>query len=337
MVKLKHSERSYGGSMKRILYFDNLKGLLILFVILVHTITVCSSHFGFDRSVFKIIMFFLIPLFIFITGVFAKKSKRTPFKRAVKMLIIYIVLQILITIYYTYVLHIINPTKSILIPRFTLWYLLTCVYLYLAEYLFRNYKFKPVFITSLILALLIGFVKPINDTLSFTRTITGLPFFILGYYSEEINILKLTKKYKSIILTLTIIITIWFLFNRNFFLFKDTYLKYNYFSYRTPGECFIKRCLIYIVVFVYSSFILNVVPKGKNFLTYLGSRTLIIYILHGVLLKTIHRLNLFISNPIVGTIIVYFLVLFLCLIIEYLFSKFNKIINKNFNKKQSSS
>lgn len=311
--------------MKRIFYFDNIKGLLMLCVILGHTLGICSSYYNYGYSWFKIIAFFMMPLFIFITGKFAKKSKKTPLKRASKMLIIYIIAQVLITLYYGYVLKIINPSKSLLSPRFTLWYLLTCAFLYLSEYILRKHKFKSVFIISLILALIVGFIKPITNILSLTRTITAIPFFVLGYYSEEINILDKIKKHKKIIFALIIIISGWFLFNQGFFLFKDTYLKYNYFSYRTPLECFFKRCLLYVFFFIYSALIINIAPSKKTFLASLGNKTLTIYLFHGALLKAILHYNLFINNKVLGTILTYVMVIVMCLVLDLIIKNIKKI------------
>lgn len=315
--------------VKRIFYFDNIKGLLILFIVLLHTLSICSKYYNFDYSWFKIIMFFMIPLFIFVTGVFAKKSKRTPIKRAVKMLIIYIIAQVLITLYYAYILKIIPTDKSILIPRFTLWYLLTCFWLYLSEYLFRKFKFKYVFITSILITLFIGFISIISDTLSLSRSITALPFFILGYYQKDIKLFDKIEKSKNIIYILTIIITIWFFFNQDYFLFKDTYFKYNYFTYGTPLDCFIKRCILLIFVFIFSSFILLIIPKKKTVLANLGNKTLDIYLIHGALLKTILTYKLFINNSFIGTIITYIIVILISLGVHYTVKKVKSLINKN--------
>lgn len=311
--------------MKRNFYFDNIKGLLILCVILGHTLSICSTHYGFNSSLFKIVSFFMIPLFIFITGKFAKKSRKTPLKRSTRMLIIFIIAQILLTIYYGYILKIISPSKSILTPRFTLWYLLASSFLYLSEYIFRKYKFKYVFIISLILALGSGFISQITNFLSLTRTITSLPFFVIGYYSEEINILELSEKCKNISFILVPIIIIWFIFNQNFFLFKDTYLKYNYFTYRTPMECFLKRCLLYMLFPIFSTFIMNIMPKRKTLLASIGNKTLVIYLSHGILLKTIATFNIFINNPLIGTVITYLIVIIISVSLSYIFEKLKKL------------
>lgn len=305
--------------MKRIFYYDNLKGLLILCVVLWHTLSICSGFYGFNNDISKIISFFMIPLFIFTTGKFAKTSKKPPIKRALKMFLIFLVAQILITIYFRETLGIISNSDSYLVPRFTLWYLITTSILYLSEYIFRKFKFSKVFIISIILGLTSGFVGFISDTLSLSRTIGFFPFFILGYYSDEIKLIEKANKKQIIISILTLFIKIWFIFNPEYFLFKDTYLKYNYYEYATALECFSKRFLIYLIFFIFSMFILIIIPKSKTFLCYFGTKTLIIYLFHGAILKTMNTYEIFINDSLIGTIMTYLIVIILCLTIDYIF------------------
>ena len=75
-------------TMKRIFYYDNLKGLLTMLVVLGHTLTICSNYYDYDSSLFKVCSFFMIPIFLIITGMFSRKSKKKPITRAKKMLII---------------------------------------------------------------------------------------------------------------------------------------------------------------------------------------------------------------------------------------------------------
>lgn len=311
--------------MKRILYFDNIKGILILFVILGHTLTLCANYYDFNHSLFKLITFFMMPAFLFVTGYFASKSHKPPIVRASKMFIIFIFTQTIITLYYTYVLGIISFDKNPLIPRYTLWFLLTCGFLYLSEYLIKKMNFKPIFITSLIIALISGFFSEINNFLSLSRTITSFPMFILGYKASEINLKAYINKYRKPAFILTIIITILFLFNMDFFLFKDIYLKYSYYIYDNPLEGFIKRLLIYLISAVFTISFLNIISKNKTLFTTLGTQTLIIYLTHGVILKTLITLNLMPENAIIGTILTYIIVLSSSTIIAFTINKIKKI------------
>lgn len=317
--------------MKRIYYYDNLKGILILFVVLWHTLNVCSSYYGFNNNISIILSFFMIPLFIFTTGKFAKKSSKSPIKRALKMFLIFIVAQILVTLFFKYVLGILDSDASLLEPRYTLWYLITCSFMYLSEYLFRNKDFKFMFIISLIIGIFVGFVSFINDTLSISRTICFLPFFILGYYSDEIKLEERIRNKSTIISLITLGITIWFLINPDYFFFKDTYLKYSFYTYDEPINAFVRRIILYGIFFIFSMFILLVIPKNKTFLAYFGTTSLMIYLMHGVILKTIKTNKYFIDDALLGSIVLYLSVLFLCLSISYVVKN---VKFKNINLKE---
>lgn len=319
--------------MKRIFYYDNLKGLLTIFVVLGHTLTICSDYYNYDSSLFKICSFFMIPIFLIITGMFSRKSKKKPLTRAKKMFAIYAFAQIIISLYYAYCLKIISPNKSLFIPRFTLWYLLTSAELYLVEYILKRNSYKKMLLLSILIALFSGFLPFVTNTLSITRTLAFLPFFVIGYYQEDIKLFDKVKKYKKISITLVLTITIWFLFHQHFFSFKDTYMKYNYYAYATPMICFLKRILLYIFSIIYSVFLFNIMPHKKLLFAKIGECSLSIYLVHGVLLKTMESFKLFLSNAFIGTLILYTSTITICLIINFIIKKIKLLGGTNFDYK----
>ena len=319
--------------MKRIFYYDNLKGLLTMFVVLGHTLTICSNYYDYDSSLFKICSFFMIPIFLIITGMFSRKSKKRPITRAKKMFIIYAFAQIIVSLYYAYCLKIISPSKSIFIPRFTLWYLLTSAELYLVEYILKRNSYKKMLLLSIIIALFSGFLPFVTNTFSITRTLAFLPFFVVGYYQEDIKLFGKIKKYKKVSIALVLGITIWFLFHQHFFSFKDTYMKYNYYAYATPIICFLKRILLYIFSIIYSTFLFNIMPHKKLFFTKIGEYSLTIYLVHGVLLKTIKYFKLFLNNAFIGTLIIYIGTIAICLIIHFIIKKVRMLGGKRIDYK----
>jgi fucose 4-O-acetylase-like acetyltransferase len=152
-----------------------------------------------------------------------------------------------------------------------------------------------------------------------------MPFFIVGYYSEEIEIENIVRKYKKLSYILGIIIIVWFLFNQNFFTAKDTYLKYNYYVYSTPMVCFFKRVILYLFFMIFSIFVFNIFSKNKTILSKLGNKTLVIYLSHGILLKTIKHCHLFIENSFLGTILIYLFVLIIGILIYYILEYLKKV------------
>ena len=299
-----------------------------MLVVLGHTLTICSNYYDYDSSLFKVCSFFMIPIFLIITGMFSRKSKKEPITRAKKMFIIYAIAQIAVSLYYAYCLKIISPSKSIFIPRFTLWYLLTSAELYLVEYVLRRSSYKKMILFSILIALFSGFLPFVTNTLSITRTLAFLPFFVIGYYQEDIKLFDKVKKYKKISIILVFVITVWFLFHQHFFSFKDTYMKYNYYAYATPISCFLKRILLYIFSVIYSTFLFNIMPRKKLFFTKIGEYSLTIYLIHGVLLKTIKYFKLFLNNALIGTLIIYISTIAVCLMIHFIIKKIKMLGGK---------
>ena len=61
--------------MKRIAYFDNAKGILIIFIILAHVFSLCSNYYNYNDDFFKFAALFMLQCFFFISAYFSSKSK----------------------------------------------------------------------------------------------------------------------------------------------------------------------------------------------------------------------------------------------------------------------
>lgn len=310
--------------MKRVYYYDNIKGLLILLVVFYHIFNAFSSYYGYDASLFKLVGFVMMPIFIYTTGVSARLSKRSPKKRAFKILSIYLIFNTLTTLFYYFVLKTITIHDFFIHPRYTLWYLLTCFWLYLSEYGLIKINYKKAFFFSILITLFIGFVPFITDFLSLARTINFYPFFILGYYHKEFHIEDILSRYKYIIIFSALICILWFLFHQDYFYYSDTYMKYNYYTYSTPFLCFKKRCLLIPINIILSAFLLNIIPKSKNFLSNFGNKTIFIYLFHGIFIQTIQKYKIYLKHPSLQIIFVYILSIFFGYLIYFLFKKIKK-------------
>lgn len=289
---------------KRIFYFDNIKGILILFAILFHSISVGDNIYKFNDEFILPVLFFLIPGFIFITGYFCGKSKHSPLKGAVRLFIIYAICQIVVTFYYADVLHIIDSHWDLLRPRYTLWYLLTCSFCYLLSIPFKKIGFKWSISISLILALLVGFIGDIGEIMSISRTITMFPFFVLGMYVKDINFFDIVRKYKYVWLTLMVGIYAFFMIEPNMFPNGIVYGKYSYeMVFGNNLEGLIKRIFMYGIHIIFTCGVYSLAPKNKSIFSILGGATLAIYVAHGILLKTFATILPLPDSQVIGTLI----------------------------------
>ena len=173
--------------MKRNLHIDSVKGILLILVILGHVIQMTDSS-SFSQKLFDFLYIFHMPLFIYISGYLTKK--KDDFKAFVvsisSILIPYTIFQSI----HVAVMLLQGESLSLthlLLPCYTMWYLLSLAYWKTGVQMFANilHKSPLLFLAiSVILSLICGGI-PHGKVLSIQRTFNFLPFFLLGYYNRQ--------------------------------------------------------------------------------------------------------------------------------------------------------
>lgn len=123
----------------------------------------------------------------------------------------------------------------------------------------------------------------INAKLSLSRTFVFFPIFLLGYYiNKEQSFVLRNKKYLWLSgLSLIVIFIAYYVTDYNFeWLFGSK--PYSEIDGDVNVYSAFKRFIIYIVIFVSTLSFMNFIPERKLPLTYIGSRTMFIYLLHGL-------------------------------------------------------
>lgn len=293
----------------RIVFFDNLKGILIFLVVLGHVIIpVYDENYALDY-IYQFIYVFHMPLFIFISGFFAKSSYKNGVLK-VERVISFFVLGILFQI----ILIILNDSEkplSVLLLNFNAapWYLISMSFWYASLPFFSKIKPCVALTGSLIAALAAGCFDELGDFLALSRTIVFLPFFLLGYYCNKKVILKVKQSpftFFAIAGTLIFVVML--------ALFQDFFAKYSYISlartpYKDADSIGIMARMLYIAAaLVISLAIIKLTPQQKTFLAILGERTLSIYILHRVLRPIMIDVGLYdlidFTDPFISTLFV---------------------------------
>ena len=165
--------------------WDNLKCVLIVMVVLGHCIETFIDDSYMFRRMWLMIYGIHMPLFIFITGLFAKGAieNREKLKNKVyffiKMYFIYKVLLMLVRLILTG-----EGRFSLLNESSIPWYMLAMVIYLIVTYLARNIKPSYLLTLSIILACVIGYDRDIGDFLVLARAINFYPFFLMGYYAK---------------------------------------------------------------------------------------------------------------------------------------------------------
>ena len=136
-----------------------------------------------------------MPLFIFISGMFSHIKVRNKYKLGIlRIFETYICFQLIKSIT-TFVIDgnvtLSSVVSVIVVPCYTLWYLLSLVFgrvivLCMPENVIKKYPMW-IIITCVFISLLCGFI-PVSGELSLQRTMVFLPFFFMGYYAKEVEL-----------------------------------------------------------------------------------------------------------------------------------------------------
>lgn len=270
-----HKQRDY--------LFDNYKALLILLVVTGHFVELASDENLLMECVKWLIFAFHMPAFVFISGYFSKKKPKL--KSLVQKLIVpYLVFEVLYYLLYTYVIH--KETQLwLLYPKFTLWYLMALFVWKLVTPLVM--KIPGHLILSVAAGLWVGASGLDDNFLTLPRMIVFYPFFLLGVWMQPDVVLhlreKISKKMAWMLLGVFGVVII------GMALFTDisTRVFHGRYHYATLDqgvlEGMIIRLLCYGISLAITMLILCVMSAKENRFSYLGERTMAIYLLHGLI------------------------------------------------------
>lgn len=249
---------------KRYYLLDNLKVILIFFVVFGHVIEYYINDNSILMTLYIFIYIFHMPLFIFISGYLSKNFYKMKRKAIRNLLIPYIIFNM---IWYTAVyIGTRRAMFSVLYPGWTLWYLLSLFFWRITlKYLI---KFKHILLLSFIAGVLVGLIPSIGSILSISRTIVFLPFFLLGYYTTEEHLEKI-KSFKSeyaITGILVFLLVAIYIVKNDLFNYKFLYNSYSYNALEVSlFEGTIFRIFLYFGAIIFSICVINLVPRKEQF------------------------------------------------------------------------
>lgn len=141
---------------KRDKFMDSLKGILIILVLIGHIGGDNTRSNDYLQTIEVFMYSFVMPMFVFISGYFAKNLKSDNEKSFKNLLFVYIIFQIIYGIWAVVVWHNKDFLKNPFYPGPALWYLL-------ALFIWKKFlpdivKIKHNFTLSIILCILSGFI-----------------------------------------------------------------------------------------------------------------------------------------------------------------------------------
>lgn len=297
ILKLKNPERG------RNEYFDSLKFYLICVVVLGHTLWEHYNESSVINGIWYWIYTFHMPLFVFLSGFFSNKMEKKKFNNfIIRTFEIYVVFQVLCIIM-KYLSDEAITWNLILSPYSIYWYLFSLILwrciLQVTPEKILGYRWAVICVT-ITAGLIAGFI-PISNELSIQRTLSFLPFFVLGYYSRQCEWIE-NIKCAPIGFVITILVVssciYFFMLQRDMFTITVLYENTPY----NNAQDILSRFLIWLQALGFGIVIMKV-AKPTRMASILGGLTLYIFVYHQFVIEVFEKgltlLNIPHSLPII--------------------------------------
>lgn len=306
----------------RVAKWDNVKFLMILCVVLGHTL---YEFIGTNTETAKGIYFFIytfhMPVFIFLTGMFAKHMiDQKRYDRVIEYLFVYLVMKFLdyfggcltsavkkndfISLKFFQEIKdgLFTPNKGFHLfwEDGPAWFALAIAVFIFVTICIQNVNHKIVITSAIVLGCLAGLDNHLGNHFASMRLCTFYPLFLMGYYTKREVFEKPDKTtvYNKIIFSRAIsAFVLGIIFIVSLLLVNDLYPKVNFLKGKTDYMSLgfgvngvLYRFLCYILWIVLIVAVINVCPKKEYFWSWLGTRTMSIFIWHKFVLIIILKL-----------------------------------------------
>ena len=306
---------------------DKMKGLLILLVVFGHFLEKYMGWYGESSGpILRFIYLIHMPAFIFISGMFFNVDKwKDSFYRYFSIFVLFQVLYVL----FEYVILGGDIFNWLSTPYWIMWFMFTLsVYCLITPVLIKH---KMALLISVGLSIYIGLVSTDNYPFSIGRTLSFLPFFIMGVlYGKQVCSALNAQKYSgvfSIIVIITLAIISYLVDVKPAWLFGVANIHNFYGS--VFFEILVKLSLLITSILAIISVIRlsSILPK---FFNALGKNSLSIYLFHGFIVILISQ-HISVSQPAVLMVFVWLAVsLAVCIVLKE--SVFSTVINQVSNR-----
>jgi fucose 4-O-acetylase-like acetyltransferase/lysophospholipase L1-like esterase len=271
------AEAHTGHESGRIAYWDNVKGILIFFVVFGHYIWQYLGS-GLAGTIVGLIYVFHMPAFIFVAG-FLSKSEHSRSKQSLgKLAIIYIVFNTAMMLLSS---GLFNTSFQLLTPAYSYWFLLSLImWRATIQYIPESKLFAVV---CIIAAILVGWWKDVTNVLALARTIVFFPFFYIGYRMPAEKFLQFVRTRKprhyllgGLIFSYALLISLIFL-NKFPWLGQSDFLMD---SYGSAEDMIVRIALLSLAVLFIAGILMLVPAKPMPWLAKWGKNSISVYVLH---------------------------------------------------------
>lgn len=276
--------------------FDNLRAILIILVVWGHLLTSIKDDYEGLRSIYIFIFFFHMPAMTFVSGYFSKNLEKIRSSAFVTVLVPFLILNVFNYAFKMLILREEFYGFRFFRPYWGLWYLLA---LFLWKFFLKDLlRIRFILPLSILFALFSGFSREFSEYLALGRTICFLPFFLLGYFCTPEHIAKVRRIPKLLGLLVILAagaLSAYAAVNADFDM-EALYLRGPY-PQETEVRAMLLRLLVYAVAIAMIFAITNLVTAKKTALSYVGTSTMTVYVLHLFTIPLLEKLELLGKQP----------------------------------------
>lgn len=282
-------------------YWDNVKGVLILTVMLGHALEQAFKGLPLAVLPWTGIYSFHMPAFLMVSGNMVSRSSRDSVDRIPKMLGLYGVM-CLVNAALKWVEHGFQEFRlNLLNPPYGCWYLLFLAYAYLTVHFLKGKNSGKVLGIALALALIRGFDATLTNTGGLVRFASYLIFFLLGYYLDLEELAGRLGRIPALMTFLAldgvVVLLTWAkLFKQRHLLgtvaYAELYPDHPLMGIPIQFLCIVTGMVLSMCLFAFT-------PRNENIFSIPGRNSLWIYLTHVVLVSRVFRwwTSLAIMNP----------------------------------------
>ncbi|MCA1020850.1 acyltransferase family protein [Halobacillus litoralis] len=280
--------------MKRDAFFDNAKVVLIFLVVFGHMIQPFTDGSKPMYTLYTWIYTFHMPAFIFLAGFFAKGSGEKDYliQLAKKLILPYLIFQLVYTGYYFFIGKG-EGFDGIFYPHWSLWFLFSLFCWHILLYWFK--KIPPMLGVAIAvqIGVLVGYFTDIGHHFSLSRTFVFFPFFLAGYWLTKEHVHKWrTRRVREISMVIMAaaagVIAVLPEINSGWLLGSKSYEVLG-----SPEMGGLFRLAVYALAGIMVVSVLSWIPNTQYKITYLGGKTLYVYLLHGFFIQFFRQADLF--------------------------------------------
>ncbi len=279
---------------RRVPFWDNARFACIVLVVLGHAVQRLTYDSDIALSLYLVVYAFHMPAFAIISGYFSKSespSRRQMARVVTDILVPYVIFEGIWTATKWLVEGQANP--NITQPSWTLWFLLALGLFRLVLPYLALLRWPLVW--TVVISVWVGYLPNIDSTLSLSRMLGLLPFFTLGWWLREHDIVDrfrlLARSWWSVSISVALFVVAgwaaWFFVDvwrdvnlREWLFYDENYSSLGGTEWWAGGI----RLALMAVALTLSAAFFALLPRGRHWWTHFGQFTMYVYLLHSFVL-----------------------------------------------------